>query len=115
MSPVVCGLAGPGENAEKTQGRLPNAVRIDGCPSVVASRRRFGDWEGDTIVGRAHRGGLLSLVERKSGFTLLARVNDRLRRHSSARLPKNVSRCCPMHSAARSRLTTARNSPSMSS
>ncbi len=58
-------------------GRLPNAVRIDGRPSVVASRRRFGDWEGDTIVGRAHRGGLLSLVERKSGFTLLARVNDR--------------------------------------
>ena len=53
------------------------AVRIDGRPAIVDSRRRFGDWEGDTIVGLAHRGGLLSLVERKSGFTLLARVSDR--------------------------------------
>jgi IS30 family transposase len=58
-------------------GRLPNAVRIDGRPVIVALRRRYGDWEGDTIVGRGHAGGLLSLVERKSGFTLLARIADR--------------------------------------
>ena len=58
-------------------GRLPGAVRIDGRPAIVAARRRYGDWEGDTIVGRGHRGGLLSLVERKSGFTLLAHVPDR--------------------------------------
>ena len=58
-------------------GRLPQAVRIDGRPAIVASRRRYGDWEGDTIVGRGHVGGLVSLVERKSGFTLLARVHDR--------------------------------------
>ena len=58
-------------------GRLPNAVRIDGRPAIVDARRRFGDWEGDTIVGRGHVGGLLSLVERKSGFTLLAQVRDR--------------------------------------
>lgn len=57
--------------------RLPNAVRIDGRPAIVASRRRYGDWEGDTIVGRAHASGLLSLVERKSGFTLLSRVSNR--------------------------------------
>jgi transposase, IS30 family len=58
-------------------GRLPNAVRIDGRPAIVASRRRYGDWEGDTIVGGGRLGGLLSLVERKSGFTLLAHVPDR--------------------------------------
>ena len=74
---VVCGLAGPGENAEQTRAGCRTPCESMGAPAVVASRRRFGDWEGDTIVGRAHRGGLLSLVERKSGFTLLARVNDR--------------------------------------
>ena len=58
-------------------GRLPGAVSIEGRPRVVDARRRFGDWEGDTIVGRGHRGGLLSLVERKSGYTLLVRVEDR--------------------------------------
>jgi IS30 family transposase len=57
--------------------RLPGGVSIEGRPGVVDQRRRFGDWEGDTIVGRGHRGGLVSLVERKSGYTLLARVDDR--------------------------------------
>jgi IS30 family transposase len=67
----------PRRKRREDAGRLPNAVRIDGRPAIVDSRRRFGEWEGDTIVGRGHRGGLLSLVERKSGFTLLARVSDR--------------------------------------
>jgi transposase, IS30 family len=57
--------------------RLPGGVSIEGRPRIVDQRRRFGDWEGDTIVGRGHRGGLVSLVERKSGYTLLARVDDR--------------------------------------
>ena len=56
---------------------LPGGVSIAGRPRIVDLRRRFGDWEGDTIVGRGHRGGLVSLVERKSGYTLLARVDDR--------------------------------------
>ena len=57
-------------------GRLPGAVSIAGRPRVVDSRRRFGDWEGDTLVSRGRRGGLVSLVERKSGYTLLAGVDD---------------------------------------
>ncbi len=59
-------------------GRLPNVTRIDGRPIIVTARQRYGDWERDTIVGRGRLGGLLSLVERKSGFTLLARVSNRL-------------------------------------
>ena len=61
---------------KRNSGRLPGAVTIDGRPRVVDARRRFGAWEGDTIVSRQRRGGLLSLVERKSGFMLLARVED---------------------------------------
>jgi IS30 family transposase len=57
-------------------GRLSGAVSIEGRPRVVDSRRRFGDWEGDTLISRGRRGGLVSLVERKSGYTLLARVDD---------------------------------------
>jgi transposase, IS30 family len=67
----------PRRKRREDAGRLRNAVRIDGRPAIVASRRRYGDWEGDTIVGRGRVGGLLSLVERKSGFTLLARVPNR--------------------------------------
>jgi IS30 family transposase len=66
----------PRRKRPENGGRLPNAVTIDGRPHIVDSRRRFGDWEGDTLVSRRRRGGLVSLVERKSGYTLLARVDD---------------------------------------
>jgi len=56
------------------RGRLPTSVGIEGRPAVVDRRSRFGDWEGDTIVGANRRGGAVTLVERKSGYLLLARV-----------------------------------------
>jgi len=43
---------------------------------VVDRRRCYGDWEGDTLVGANRRGGAVSLVERKSGYLLLARAGD---------------------------------------
>jgi IS30 family transposase len=42
----------------------------------VPSRRR-PHRSNSFRVGRGHRGGLVTLVERKSGYTLLARVDDR--------------------------------------
>jgi IS30 family transposase len=47
---------------------------IAGRPETINQRRRYGDWEGDTLVAAQHRGGGVSLVERKSLYTLLARV-----------------------------------------
>jgi IS30 family transposase len=59
------------------RGKLPNPRSIDERPVVVAQRRRVGDWEGDTMSGRGRRGGLLTLTERKSRYTLLARLPQR--------------------------------------
>jgi len=61
--------------AEK-RGKLPASVSIEGRPAVVDRRGRYGDWEGDTIVGANRRGGAVTLVERKSGYLLLGRVRD---------------------------------------
>lgn len=46
-------------------------------PAVVAQRCRFGDWEADTIIGRRQKGSILSLVERKSRWSLLEKLHDR--------------------------------------
>lgn len=43
-------------------------------PSIVETRSRLGDWEADTIIGREKKGGILSLVERRSRFCLLQKV-----------------------------------------
>ena len=56
------------------RGRLRASASIEGRPAVVDRRRRFGDWEGDTIVGANRRGGAVTLVERKSGYLLLGKV-----------------------------------------
>lgn len=59
------------------RGHIPAQVHIDRRPKIVDRRARYGDWEGDTIVGRRHRGGLVTLVERKSGYLLTAKLADR--------------------------------------
>ena len=56
------------------RGRLRTGTSIEGRPAIVDRRSRFGDWEGDTIVGANRRGGAVTLVERKSGYLLLGKV-----------------------------------------
>jgi IS30 family transposase len=47
-----------------------------GRPAVVERRGRYGDWEGDTVIGTRRQGGAVTLVDRKSGYLLLGRVGD---------------------------------------
>lgn len=46
-------------------------------PLVVETRSRIGDWEADTIVGRRHQGGLLSMVERRSRYCVLQKIGTK--------------------------------------
>jgi transposase, IS30 family len=56
------------------RGQLRGRRSIEERPQIVAQRKRRGDWEADTIIGRNHQGALVSLVERKSKLVRLARV-----------------------------------------
>jgi len=53
---------------------MAGRVGIAARPDIVASRQRLGDWEGDTLAGCRWRTGVLTLVERKSPYTQLARL-----------------------------------------
>ena len=59
------------------RGKMLNRVSIDERPSIVEERSRIGDWEVDTIIGRRHRQAIVTLTERKSRFSLLAKVDQR--------------------------------------
>ncbi len=59
------------------RGRIANQVSIAERPAVVAARQRIGDWEGDTVIGKGHRGALVTLVERKSKYTVLQAVRQK--------------------------------------
>ena len=45
------------------RGVIPNSTSIEERPSIVEKRDRIGDWEGDTIIDRRHKGALVSVVE----------------------------------------------------
>ena len=47
--------------------------RIAERPAIVTSRKRVGDWEGDTIVGKG-LARVVTLVDRKSGLLRVRRV-----------------------------------------
>lgn len=52
------------------RGCIPNRIDIDERPIVVERKERLGDWEGDTVIGANHKGAILTLVDRKSKFSL---------------------------------------------
>jgi IS30 family transposase len=58
------------------RGQLANRISISERPAIVETRSRFGDWEADTIVGKGHQQAIVSLTERKSKLTLLAKVEQ---------------------------------------
>ena len=56
------------------RGQIPNRQFIEDRPAIVEKRKRIGDWEADTIIGKNHRQAIVSIVERKSKMTLIRKV-----------------------------------------
>ncbi len=57
--------------------RLAGRVGIEQRQLIVATRGRFGDWEGDSIIGRAGKSAIASSLERKSRWLSAAKLSDR--------------------------------------
>jgi IS30 family transposase len=85
----------------------PDYVKIEGRPAVINRRRRYGDWEGDTIVGRGHRSAMVTLVERKSGLLRMESLKDR----SSVTTIRAAGRCLADLPSFLRRSTTFDNGP----
>jgi transposase, IS30 family len=59
------------------RGQLPNRRSIHDRPASVETRSCVGHWEGDTVIGAAHKHAIVTVVERKSGFAVLAKVENK--------------------------------------
>jgi IS30 family transposase len=59
------------------RGKLANKRMIGERPAAVETRRQFGHWEIDTVMGKGEKDCIVTLVERKSGFTLIGKLPDR--------------------------------------
>ena len=59
------------------RGIIPNKVMIVERPSVVDEKTRIGDFELDTIIGKGHKGAVVTIVDRKSKLLLAKPVKRR--------------------------------------
>jgi transposase, IS30 family len=90
---------GKRRSGPEKRGQLVGCVGIGGRPKAVDSRRRFGDWEGDTVVSPGRRSGVVTMVDRKSGYvrirktaSLKATATRRAARRSLGDLPESLRR-----------------------
>ena len=59
------------------RGEIHNRVGIEHRPAIVDRKARVGDWEGDLIIGKGHKQAIVSIVDRRSRFTLLYKVQNK--------------------------------------
>ncbi|MGB3590596.1 MAG: IS30 family transposase [Nonlabens sp.] len=63
--------------ARAGRGMIKNRVSIEKRDPVVDARTRFGDLEVDTIVGRNHKGAIVTINDRASGMLKIKRTRTR--------------------------------------
>jgi IS30 family transposase len=66
------------------RGTIPNQASIEQRPAIANDRQRFGDWEGDLVIGAGHQQALVTLNERISRYSLIAHVPTKTAKAVSA-------------------------------
>ena len=70
------------ENAEKKS----DCARVHDRCEQIEQRVRLGDWEGDTVLGPAGTGGVVTLVDRKSRYTIITKIQSKDADHVHRRI-----------------------------
>ena len=63
--------------AGRGRGKIPNQRMIDTRPAEVETRKSVGHWEGDLIIGQLNQSCIGTLVERKTGFLVLCKMENK--------------------------------------
>jgi IS30 family transposase len=74
----------------RKQAETGDHARIADRPEVIEGRFRLGDFEGDTVLGPPGTGGLVTLVDRKSRFTIMFKIKSKDSDHVHERLKRRL-------------------------
>ena len=66
------------------RGTIPGRVDISERPGVVDERSRVGDWEADLVIGKGHKGAIVTLAERRSRLYLAAPIAHKTKELTTA-------------------------------
>lgn len=84
-------------NGRKVQRiRIPDRVSIHDRPKVIAKRKQFGHWEGDSIVGKNHTSGLHTEYERVASIIRFEKLN-RITAEETAIAARKIFGALPEH------------------
>ena len=61
-------------NEYNKRGKIKDRISIDRRAKIVNKKSRIGDWEIDTVIGKNHKGALVTIVDKASKFTLIKKV-----------------------------------------
>lgn len=56
---------------------IPNRLSIEDQPAIVDEPKRICDWETDTVIGKNHKQTIVSIVKRKTEFTLTNKIENK--------------------------------------
>lgn len=76
--------------AYDSRGRLAGKRHISERPKSADTRSRFGHWEIDTVIGSGDQHCIVTLVERKTGFSLIGKLKARTKEEATARTIKLI-------------------------
>ncbi|MGZ6616330.1 MAG: IS30 family transposase [Solirubrobacteraceae bacterium] len=82
----------------ETRGQISEMVPIAQRPPEVDERRVPGHWEGDLLVGAGGRTAIVTLVERRTRYVLLAALEDQTTLHVTDVLAERIAQL-PAHLA----------------
>lgn len=61
----------------RSSWKIPDTTPISERPAGAENRSRYGHWESDTVLGMRKTGCFGTHVERKSGYLVAFRIDDR--------------------------------------
>ncbi|GAB4278672.1 MAG: IS30 family transposase [Marinilabiliales bacterium] len=64
-------------NSKDTRGIIKDRIGIEQRPAIVEQKKRIGDLEIDTIIGKNHKGALLTINDRVSSKVWIAKLNGK--------------------------------------
>lgn len=64
-------------SAKDKRGMIVGRIDIENRPKIVEERSRFGDLEVDLIIGKNHKGAILTINDRASGMLKMRKVNSK--------------------------------------
>lgn len=64
-------------HSKDNRGLLSNRIDISNRPEVVDKKERLGDLEIDLVIGKDHKGALLTINDRASGLLFMGKIDSK--------------------------------------